>query len=282
MTEPEEQENRANTSHLEKPLSYYIEKFERRVYRRMLEYETLRRHIRSDAENLGPNLVRLLALEPTVIQSTKIKDHLEKNCLVGLKAEFELFFLIYTKQVISRILQLIQEQGGIPETHRGILKALRDHRSYCESFFHSGMRDPSTTFIEHVIPSHGLDRMIDLLSTCGWGAVERLDAIDDDFIPYDMQQHVDGPLLQVRMAFQVRHAIEHSFSKVSLGFKHKTRKLWHRTTWRRPFAQEEGPCLGARILIDEIDIHATAASMTAIVKELAGHWEAFNCDSNTR
>ena len=275
-----EQIKKARSSHLDRDLDYYIEKFQRRVYRRMLEYETLRIHIRSDAETIGKDLVLLLNLDRKVVQEIEIKDHLEKICLIGLKAEFELFFMIYTKKVLNCILNLIKEKGCIPNQHKEILQALKDHRKYIKSFFESGMKDPSTTFIEHVMPSHGLERMIELLENkCGWRALKRLETMDQDFMPAGLAEYVDGPMLQVRMAFQVRHAVEHSFSLVGQRFLHKTKGLYEKTTWRRHFKEQGGPPLGARISIDPVDIKATAASMTAVVRELSAHWKEFTPQS---
>jgi hypothetical protein len=81
------------------PFTYYVEKFQRRIYRRMLEFETLKNNLSKDMgeSSLGAKVQKLLSLDDNIVKNFEIKDHIEKATLTGLKAEFELFFTIRCK-----------------------------------------------------------------------------------------------------------------------------------------------------------------------------------------
>jgi hypothetical protein len=81
------------------------------------------------------------------------------------------------------------------------------------------------------------------------------------------------PIAQVKTAFQVRHAIEHSFSRVGKPFVDKTRDTWARSTWCRLFAEQGMPRLQQRITVKPLDVHVTAAAMTHLGRLVVEHWQ---------
>ena len=97
------------------PLEYYVAKFQRRIFRRLLEYQILNDHLKKDFERVRERIRALLSLNEQVIQRFDVKDHIEKACLTGLKTEFELFFTIYCTLVLDQQIKLLEEGENIPE-----------------------------------------------------------------------------------------------------------------------------------------------------------------------
>ena len=275
-----------------RPLSYYVTKFQRRVFRRMVEYRVLKRNVSDDLSEVGPNTLALLQLDGVLnLADFEIKDHIEKACLTGLKTEFELFFTIYTTLVVDYQLRMIEEQRKASKKMKKLLKEQRSE--FFGPFVDAGLSNARQLLLESLIPSHGLGNFADLLKKCGWEVEEALNT-PVDTLPEEFNGLIDTPWAQINMAFQVRHAIEHTFSKVGGD----GRFLFHtgpkqgdrlrRSTWRRwwseppmqpSMATEAGlgatPKTGDRVLLDETDVRGTAAAMTWAASQLLTHWEEF-------
>ncbi len=274
------------------PLSYYVSKFHRRMFRRMVEYRVLKRNVADDLSEVGPNTLALLQLDDVLaVGDFEIKDHIEKACLTGLKAEFVLFFTIYTTLVVDYQLRMIEERR---EVSNKMLKLLEKQKgAFFEPFVRAGMTNARQLLLERLIPSHGLGNLADLLEDCGW-EVEQILNTPVDTLPDEFNGLIDTPWAQISMAFQVRHAIEHTFSKVGGDGRflyhtgEKTGDCLNHSTWRRwwsappvqpPIATEAGlgrkPKTGDRVFLDEVDLRGTAAAMTWAASHLLTHWEQF-------
>jgi hypothetical protein len=273
------------------PFTYYVEKFQRRIYRRMLEFETLKNNLSKDMgeSSLGAKVQKLLSLDDNIVKNFEIKDHIEKATLTGLKAEFELFFTIYCNLVLDHLIKLIEEKGMLPEEHKGILTIIDDKKKFFDDFVKSGFKNERRLIIDLAVPSHGLDRLEKLLTNCGWKDVEILKSESGEVLGSEYSSMISNPWTQICMAFQVRHAIEHSFSKVGNSFLFKTKDIWDHSTWQRwwsdsenqsesvrTLAKKEGlntaPSRGERIFIDRTDICGTAAAMSWAANQLLKKW----------
>ena len=159
-----------------KPLNYYVEKFQRRMFRRLVEYRVLRSNLERDLPVVRADVLDLLHIGEELVADFEIKDHIEKACLTGLKAEFELFFTIYCTLVVDHQLRLIEEQRSVSPKMRELLKKTRD--KFFGPFLNSGFRDARQIFVEQLIPKHGLGNLADLMEDCGWDIVEHLENQD--------------------------------------------------------------------------------------------------------
>ena len=257
----------------DKPFGYYVDKIHRRIFRRVLEYKVLDSRLATELDLRKKSIIDTLGLSEQVVDSIEIKDHLEKACLTGLKAEFELFLTIYCTLVVDHLLDMVEQTGHIPDAHKGIVDVVQDKNRFFRGFMQSGLRDARRLFIEQAVPSHGLDRLVGVLNKCGWTVFERLEQAERSGFSVDLGEPIENPWTQIKMSFQVRHAIEHSFSKVGKPFLFKTKALWRDTTWSRHFDPQSGPELGQRVLIDGVDICRTASSMTWVASMLREHWQ---------
>jgi hypothetical protein len=259
----------------DRPIDYYVPKFERRIYRRVFEYQVLAENFERESSEHSGELLHLLGIDRHDVQGMETKDHLEKACLVGLKAEFELFFYIYSHFVIDHIILQAESAGGLCAEHKGLLSLVEDKKGFFDTFVRNGFQDARPLFVERAVPPYGLLRMVGALEKAGWNVMQVLEASDhDDFrarIPQDIACRVD-PIAQVKTAFQVRHAIEHSFSRVGRPFVAKTRDTWSHSTWCRLFAEHGSPKLGERITVSPLDIQVTAAAMTHMGRLVMAHW----------
>jgi len=271
-----------------KPFNYYVTKFRRRLFRRVVEYEVLAKNLERDMDKVTEGTLSILAISQEDLGRVQIKDHVEKACMTGLKAEFELFFTIYCTFVVDHILSIIESTGEIPRQHKGLLKQVKiNHTKFFEAFMKSGLRDARGHFIEQAIPKHGLGLLVDLLTNCGWvDVIESLENGSESSLDRGFGTLIKNPWKQVKVAFQVRHAIEHTFSKVGSGFVYHATPIINETTWSRywapvsqqlPVAQglgfSERPKIGDRMLLDNIDIRGTAAAMSWSVHMLNDHWD---------
>ena len=277
-------------SFADKPLGYYVTKFQRRVFRRMVEYRVLKDNVAESLPSAAPSTLSLLQLKGVLnVDDFEIKDHIEKACLTGLKAEFELFFTIYCTLVIDHQLRLIEEGHEVPRGMMDLL--LKSQKDFFEPFVQAGLSNARSLLVKALIPSHGLGNLAKLLEDCGWGVSEALDSRSDT-MPDEFSELIDSPWAQINMAFQVRHAIEHTFSRVQ-----DRRFIYHttvnnggclgRSTWRRWWAEphlqpavarEQGlgmmPKPGDRVFLDDYDIRGTAAAMTCAASTLLANWTA--------
>jgi len=273
-----------------RPLSYYVGKFHRRMFRRMVEYRVLKRNVSRDLSEVGPNTLALLQLDHVLqVDDLEIKDHIEKACLTGLKAEFELFFTIYTTLVVDLQLRMIEERREVSAEMLRVLD--KQKSSFFEPFVRGGMTNARQLLLERLIPSHGLGNLSKLLEDCGW-ELETVLGRPAEGLPHEFDGLIDTPWAQISMAFQVRHAIEHTFSKVggdgrfvfhtgerSGGcLRHSTWRRW----WSAPPSQPAvatraglglTPKTGDRVFLDEVDLRGTAAAMTWAASHLLQHWE---------
>ena len=257
----------------DKPFGYYVDKIHRRIFRRVLEYKVLDSRLVAELEDRKESIIGILGLSEEVVKNIEIKDHLEKACLTGLKAEFELFLTIYCTLVVNHLLDIVEQTGRIPEQHKGIIDVVQDKNRFFRGFMQSGLRDARRLFIEQAVPSHGLGRLVDVLDKCGWVVFEQLGEGRDDHFSPDFNGLTVDPWIQIQMSFQVRHAIEHSFSRVGKPFLFKTKDLWQNSTWNRHFEANSGPQMGQRIPLDGVDICETAHSMTWVASKLREDWE---------
>ena len=246
---------------------YYVRKFQRRVFRRLVEYRVLADNLKHDLKRVGHEVTRTLGMDHTLVDGVEVKDHVEKACLTGLKAEFELFFTIYCNLVLDHLLSEIESHQRLPEDHKGLLDVIKNKKSFFDDFVRAGFKDARQLFIAQAVPSHGLDRLSDLLTTCGWRAFDGVTEGCGKDLGEAFEGVVVSPWDQIQTAFQVRHAIEHAFSHVGPSFEHKTKTIWRQSSWRRHFG-EGGPKRGTRIPLDRVDIEATAAAMTWVARTL--------------
>lgn len=246
---------------------YYVRKFQRRVFRRLVEYRVLRDNLERDLGRIGPEVTRTLGIDQSLVQGVEVKDHIEKACLTGLKAEFELFFTIYCNLVLDHLLSEIEAHKRRPEDHPGLRKVIQDKSKFFDDFIGAGLKDARQLFIAQAVPSHGLDRLSKLLEVCGWRDFEAVTKGSCQDLGKALAGVVESPWDQIQTAFQVRHAIEHAFSHVGPSFEYKTKTIWRQSSWRRHFG-DAGPQRGKRIPLDQVDIEATAAAMTWVARTL--------------
>ena len=53
-----------------------------------------------------------------------------------------------------------------------VLLLMSEEMSFFDDFVRAGFKDARQLFIAQAVPSHGLDRLSDLLTTCGWRAFD--------------------------------------------------------------------------------------------------------------
>ena len=272
-------------------LGYYVEKFQRRVFRRLIEFQILKDHFEKDYERVQSGISDLLRIDDGVIQGIEVKDHIEKACLTGLKAEFELFFTIYCTLVLNHLVKLVEEGDvELPEV-TDLLRKIVKKDEFARAFVEARLSGARQIAVEQLLPHMGLGNLEDILKDGGWTVVnDELDVEHDWDTGKELASLIKTPWKQIQMAFQVRHAIEHNFSKVSPKgqFVHRAVKsgALGGSTWSRwwgppetqpPKATECGlgqtPKEGDRVLIDQNDIRGTAAAMTWVAGRLKEHWE---------
>ena len=254
------------------PPRYYVDKFQRRLYRQVAQYMTLIDHLDDTLGERGEQIAEVLNLSADVVTDAELKDHAEKSCLIGLKVEFELFFYIYSQLAMHRILERIESAGKIPRRHQKLLEVIDNKKAYFEAFVKRGFRDAKRLYVQMAVPDYGLERMIKTLEKCGVdviGAVTEEDrrAFRSRIGGGNLTEPLE-PWAQIRTAFQVRHAIEHSFSRIGAAFVEKAKPFWDHSTWRRYFVGHGGPRLGDRIVLHDRDILATAAAMGVVSQRL--------------
>jgi hypothetical protein len=250
---------------------YYLGKFQRRLYRQMVQYQTLRDHAAGTLEENGERIAASLGLPADSVRFTEIRDHAEKSCLVGLKVEFELFMYIICHLVLDGTLRHVEKTGHLGTRQKGLSDLIVRKKDFYDRLVQGGLQNPSHLFIEMAVPDYGLPRMKDLLGKCGIGndlilAPEELAAFDES-----LQDTLKGrvePWAQIQTAFQVRHAIEHSFSRVNPDFLRKADAVWPKSSWSRHFTKEDGPKNGQRLTLDPTDVYVTASAMAAVGNKL--------------
>ena len=262
----------------EKPFDYFLIKFQRRLYRQLIQYETLTRYLPETIQAQSGKIAKILGIGETALNNIELKDHAEKSCLIGLKAEFELFFYIFCIFILNKILSDAEESGKLSDEHEGVVRCVANVKEYYEEFVKGGFRNPKELFTMKAIPDYGLDRMVRFLETCGLSMQKALRTLPSTSLAEMLGENILDNLRafsQVRVAFQVRHAIEHSFSRIGEGFIYKTTHDWKHSSWYRQFATSQGPRLGERILVDSLDINATAAAMGLVATALERIWRQF-------
>ena len=262
----------------EKSFAYFLTKFQRRLYRQLIQYETLTGYLPQTIQAESGKIAKILGIAEPALENVELKDHAEKSCLIGLKAEFELFFYIFCIFILNKILSDAEASGKLSDEHEGVVRCIANVKEYYEEFVKGGFRNPKELFTMKAIPDYGLDRMVRFLETCGLNIQKTLRTLDSTSFAGMLGEDIDGELRafsQLRVAFQVRHAIEHSFSRVGEGFIYKTAHDWKHSSWHRQFASCHGPRLGERIMVDCFDINATAAAMSLIATTLDRIWNQF-------
>ncbi|MDM8552752.1 hypothetical protein QUF72_21915 [Desulfobacterales bacterium HSG2] len=257
-------------------ISYYKGKFLRRLYRQIIGFEVLKKSYSEEISLFSSNTASLLSLDESITNGMAVKDHIEKACIVGLKTEFELFFSIYCRFVIRHLLFIAEKSGNLPKNHEGLRDCIQDKKKFFYDFAQLGFTGAQELFIQKAIPDYGLERMIRMLDQCGWRIFNFFtDADISDFLnklPCELCHTNLHPIHQIITAFQVRHTIEHCFSKVTSSFREKVFCYLPRSSWIRHFPDLIAD--GTRITIDETDIKLTAASMSfvshVIVSQLEG------------
>lgn len=273
----------------EEPMEYYVEKFERRVFRRLIEYQILTKHFEPDYEKEKSYVSELLSLDDEVIHGFEVKDHIEKACLTGLKTEFEHFFTIYCTFALDRQIKLVEEGEMIPKMTDKLRETVQNSK-FARAFVEQRLSGARQIAVEQLLPRQGLENLEEILKVCGWSVVDdELDVQHGWDLGEEFAVLIKTPWKQIQMAFQVRHAIEHNFSKVSVkgrfdyravksgALKGSTWCRWWGTPETQPPAATkcglgQTPKVGDRVLIDHIDIRGTAAAMTWVAKQLTKHW----------
>jgi hypothetical protein len=274
-----------------KELDYYVSKFQRRMFRRLVEYRVLRNNLEEQLPHTRTATVALLNIDAKVVANIEVKDHVEKACLIGLKAEFELFFTIYCSFVVDHQLRLVEGGHDVSPKMLELLRKTKD--KFFGPFISSGFKDARQIFVEQLIPKHGLGNLADLMEDCGWDIVQHLQCGKPDVLDEQFRDLIDNPWAQINMAFQVRHAIEHTFSRVGSDgrFLYHTLKkdggCLRKSTWRRWWSSDSEqsdmapalglgptPKVGDRVPIDETDVLGTAAAMTWVSQQVLHHWKA--------
>lgn len=264
----------------EKDFLYFKEKFQRRLYRQFMQYRTLNTYLESTIKEQLDDVVSMLGMDKAVAQKVQLKDHAEKTCLIGLKAEFELFFYVFCVFILNKILSDSEKAGKLPEQHEGILKCIHNTKEYYEDFVRGGFKNAKELFLNKAVPGYGLDRMVKFLSMCGLDMLKVLRNLNCKTMNQRFKLDYEiRPFSQVRTAFQVRHAIEHSFSRVGDSFIYKTAKDWQFSTWKRQFQKSNGPGLGMRIMVDTVDINATIVAMSLVGDKLEETWKHFRTEN---
>ena len=250
---------------------YYLGKFQRRLYRQMVQYQTLRDHAKGTLEKSGETIATSLGLAADSVRFTEIRDHAEKSCLVGLKVEFELFMYIICHLVLDGTLRHVANTGHLGSRQKRLTDLIGRKKEFYDRLVEGGLQNASDLFIEMAVPDYGLPRMRDLLGKCGIGDDLKLAAEDLAFFDASLPDTLKGcvePWAQIQTAFQVRHAIEHSFSRVNPDFLRKAGAVWPKSSWARHFSEVVGPKNGQRLTLDPTDVYVTASAMAAVGRKL--------------
>jgi hypothetical protein len=258
---------RSDPQALESP-EFYYEKLNRRLGRHLLQFYAGSAHVAGIVERRAEVVARTLGTLPAAVQTFgRGEEVAAKTCLVGLKAEFELFTAICCRIAFHEVVDALRagRKPGVKRTFYDGKFAFDDMLGIVAQ----GRIDESVSLLQSLrVPKNGLDHMVGFLDSCGLKNVDQLSPSRQKSFHDRLNPEVatmDGrPLLawsQVRMGFQVRHAVEHSHSKVAPGDLAKFSTSWQHSSWRRHFGPS-GPGAWQKIVIDADDIIATAAAMS--------------------
>ena len=175
--------------------------------------------------------------------------------LVALKANFELF--------LNRLLWCVWE-GAFPALSSKISadKTVSLRLLARAALTAAGTVDARELVVEAMIPQHGLMAFADeLKALTRIRLADTLNTVDRYCWP------------QVRVAFEVRHVIEHNFGRADHRFRESVAVLWPNTSWSRHGALADI----SKVSVDEEDVVKTYGSMVAATNVLAttvGEWLA--------
>lgn len=272
-------------------LDFYVRKLQKRLLRQLAQFESAEQHIEGFLQRRGAAMADLVGMDDEVRRNTQVKDHVRKTTLVGLKTEFELFLQIAIRLVVRRELQNARLLGR----PSAALQKLFDRKVQGEALIHSfagGTSDASELLSSVAVPGLDGGGVVGLIKLLGHlGDLKALSTKDMESLSGALVDRLAsfgqapprqlGVRSQIATAFQVRHAIEHTYSKVAWhdlkkfalisteGAPKLANLRWERSTWAREELQ-----VGMALTVLPEDIEATAAAMGLVAETLLANWKA--------
>jgi len=255
-----------------KELGYFVDKFRRRLYRSLAQFMTVEEHVAKALEARSGEISTLLGMTPRQAGEVELKDHARKTSLIALKAEWELFLSMACRKSLSHAFvqaTLKDDLASLERFFPGGSQALELWNAATFSYETARMIETRRLFVKLTAPEDGLEDQRRVLGLCG---VEL--APDDDVIArlatrvgeLDVPERVE-PWAQIATALQVRHSIEHTFSKIAPHDVDKFEATIRESSWARHFP--DGPIAERRLLVDRVDVLVTAAAMSVLAQYLS-------------
>ena len=264
-----------------KETEFYARKAVEHLLRQLAIYEAADRGLVDTINRRGDSYLELFGTTVDLPEASSAKNRASKAALVGMKTEFELFMKILTAKFVSRAIEATQKNGDPP---KGMTELLTDNRSlkgWTQRCIESGFVDPIEAFMSHAVPRSGLDRYLDVLKKLEVGG---LYPTKEDELEYAKRFMSDSGRVwnQIRAAFFVRHAIEHSHGQITqretlaLDTK-KTAPKTHlmASTWRRLLTRFDHREF-VSVEVEKADIIGTAVAMAISVRRMAAAYEEYD------
>lgn len=220
-------------------LRYYTSKCVQHLSRVRLSHALALDGLTIEAEEPEFNEILLAAFDTRDEGQREAKLHrgLHELHLTALKAEFELY--------LNRLLTVIWD-----EHFPRLATDLKRRSKYTLRDLAGAVIEGKTSkefIIEKVVPTHGLEQFVD--------GFESATAIN---IPKVISQR--GPSLwqQIKVAFEVRHLIEHRDGRVDVRFREHVKPYWEHSSWGRLEVELEQV---ARVPVDNEDVIVTYDAM---------------------
>lgn len=224
-------------------LRYYGEKCAQHLNRGRLSHVLALRGVCLDAPSLQSKFQNLIRASYDEIKQDlldgKLRHGLHELHLVSLKADFELYLnRVLTVLWTAHFDRLAQNAPKRPDV------SLRDIAD--ATIQGATARD---FVIEAVVPAHGLAALTD--------AVEQATGISvpKDLIRTDFEY---SQWSQIRVAFEVRHLIEHRDGKVDCKFREHVEGFWDKSTWGKRDVEVTNL---QKVTVEEEDVVSTHSAM---------------------
>jgi hypothetical protein len=243
-------------------LRYYGKKCEQHLSRVRLSHLLALRgaHIDAPAPDSGVDKLTRAAFDDSEsdLLNTKLRRELHELHLMSLKSDFELY--------LNRVLTVLWT------AHFAILvPKARSQQVALRDIGEAAVQGISVLefAIERILPTHGLNALADALTNA---TDIRLPDAAGAFSQWS----------QIRVAFEVRHLVEHRDGKVDADFRKHVDQFWANSTWgkRDPAVASVG-----KIVVEEQDVVDTYGAMCNATQRLTDalvQWDRDNHDKGRR
>jgi hypothetical protein len=187
------------------------------------------------------------------LQDMELRRGLHEVHLIALKANFELY--------LNRVLTVVWT-AHFPSL-AGNAPGKRDFslREFAEAAVHgNGARE---FVIQMVVPEYGLTALV--------GMLKEATGIE---LPKGLTAYAFSQWSQIKVAFEVRHLIEHRDGRVDSDFQAHVQKFWSNSSWGK---RGRLPDMLERITVEEADVGNTYDAMREAARLLTDalvHWDS--------